>query len=53
MNYPAASNGVSIGVSTSAVQNWEQGRREPERPAKALLKIASKNPKADMEAQHS
>jgi putative transcriptional regulator len=35
-----------IGVSVSTLQNWEQGRRKPERPAKALLQVASKNPKA-------
>ena len=42
-----------IGISLSTLQNWEQGRREPDGPAKALLKIASKNPKAVMEALHS
>ncbi len=35
-----------IGVSVSTLQNWEQGRRKPEGPAKALLQVASKNPKA-------
>lgn len=35
-----------IGISLSTLQNWEQGRRKPEGPAKALLKIASVNPKA-------
>lgn len=44
---------LMIGVSTSTLQNWEQGRREPEGPAKALLKIASKNPKAVIKALHS
>jgi len=44
---------LMIGVSTSTLQNWEQGRREPEGPAKALLKVASKKPKAVMEALHS
>ncbi len=44
---------LMIGVSISTLQNWEQGRREPDGPAKALLKIASKNPKAVMEALHS
>lgn len=42
-----------IGVSTRTLQNWEQGRRKPEGPAKALLKIATKNPKAVLEALHS
>ena len=33
-----------IGVSISTLQNWEQGRRRPEGPARALLKIASEYP---------
>ena len=35
-----------FGVSVSTLQNWEQGRRRPEGPARALLKIAAENPKA-------
>ena len=35
---------LMIGVSVSTLQNWEQGRRRPEGPAQALLKIASENP---------
>jgi len=37
---------LMIGVSVSTLQNWEQGRRRPEGPARALLKIAAENPKA-------
>ena len=37
---------LMIGVSVSTLQNWEQGRRQPEGPARALLKIAAENPKA-------
>ncbi len=37
---------MMIGVSVATLQNWEQGRRSPEGPAQALLKIASENPKA-------
>lgn len=37
---------LMIGVSVSTLQNWEQGRRRPEGPARALLKIASENPEA-------
>jgi putative transcriptional regulator len=33
-----------IGVSVSTLQNWEQGRRQPEGPARALLLVASKAP---------
>ena len=35
---------LMIGVSVSTLQNWEQGRRQPEGPARALLKVASENP---------
>jgi putative transcriptional regulator len=41
---------LMIGVSVSTLQNWEQGRRKPDGPAKALLRVASKNPKAVMDA---
>ena len=43
---------LMIGVSPRTLQNWEQGRREPEGPAKALLRVASRNPKAVLEALH-
>jgi len=41
---------LMIGVSVATLQNWEQGRRRPEGPARALLKIAAENPKAVIEA---
>ena len=37
---------VMIGVSLSTLQNWEQGRRHPEGPARALLKVAAAEPEA-------
>jgi putative transcriptional regulator len=37
---------MMIGVSVATLRNWEQGRRTPEGPAMALLKVAAKNPKA-------
>jgi len=39
-----------IGVSVATLQNWEQGRRRPEGPARALLRVAAKNPQAVAEA---
>lgn len=39
-----------IGVSVGTLQNWEQGRRTPEGPARALLRVAAKNPQAVMDA---
>lgn len=41
---------LMIGVSISTLQNWEQGRRSPEGPARALLKVAAANPEALVEA---
>ena len=35
-----------IGVSVATLRNWEQGRRTPEGPALALLRVASADPKA-------
>ena len=33
-----------IGVSVATLQNWEQGRRAPRGPARALLEVAAKAP---------
>jgi putative transcriptional regulator len=33
-----------IGVSVSTLRDWELGRRRPEGPARALLKVAAENP---------
>lgn len=44
---------LMIGVSVRTLQNWEQSRRKPEGPAKALLRIASKNPSAVLDALHA
>ena len=41
---------LMIGVSVATLQNWEQGRRKPEGPARALLRIAEQNPRAVAEA---
>ena len=42
-----------IGVSVATLRNWEQGRRTPEGPARALLKVAAENPGAVAEALSS
>ncbi|MBL7181336.1 MAG: NadS family protein [Pseudomonadota bacterium] len=44
---------LMIGVSVRTLQNWEQGRRKPEGPAKALLRVASRNPRAVLDALHA
>ena len=43
---------LMIGVSVATLRNWEQGRRAPEGPALALLRVAAKNPEAVAEALH-
>jgi putative transcriptional regulator len=35
-----------MGVSVGTLRNWEQSRREPQGPARALLLVASKQPAA-------
>ena len=37
---------LMIGVSLATLRNWEQGRRVPDGPARALLRVAAANPKA-------
>lgn len=39
-----------LGVSVRTLQEWEQGRRAPSGPARMLLTIAHRNPKALLEA---
>ena len=43
---------VMIGVSVATLRNWEQGRRTPDGPALALLRVAARNPRAVAEALH-
>jgi putative transcriptional regulator len=40
-----------LGVSVRTLQEWEQGRRAPSGPARMLLVIAHKNPRALLEAE--
>lgn len=35
-----------LGISVDTLQNWEQQRRQPEGPAKVLLRIAASHPEA-------
>lgn len=39
-----------LGISVGTLRNWEQGRRKPQGPAKVLLRIAEKRPKAILES---
>ena len=44
---------LMIGVSVATLRNWEQGRRNPDGPALALLRVAARNPKAVIQALHT
>ena len=35
----------ALGISVHTLRNWEQGRRKPEGPALALLRIAARHPR--------
>ena len=43
---------LMIGVCVATLRNWEQGRRTPDGPALALLRVAARNPRAVAEALH-
>jgi len=39
-----------LGISASTLRNWEQGRRNPEGPARILLSVADKHPEAILDS---
>ena len=41
-----------LGISDATLKNWEQGRVQPDGPARVLLQVVSKRPKAVFEALH-
>ena len=41
---------ILLGISVGTLRNWEQGRRKPQGPAKVLLKVAEKRPKAILDS---
>ena len=41
-----------IGVSKRTLENWEQGRRHPTGPARALLRILDRDPRHALKALH-
>ena len=43
---------LMIGVSVATLRNWEQGRRTPDGPALALLRVAAKNSRLVAQALH-
>ena len=38
-----------LGISVDTLQNWEQGRRRPDGPARVLLRVAAAHPDALLE----
>jgi putative transcriptional regulator len=43
----------AMGISVHTLQNWEQGRRKPDGPALALLRIAARHPRIIRESLNS
>lgn len=41
-----------LGISVRTLQNWEQGRRKPRGPARMLLQVAARHPKAILDVVH-
>lgn len=41
-----------LGVSVKTLQNWEQGRRAPQGPARALLTVFKNDPRGAIKALH-
>jgi putative transcriptional regulator len=39
-----------MGISVGTLRNWEQGRRRPDGPARALLRVAAKHPGAVLDS---
>lgn len=39
-----------LGISVGTLRNWEQGRRKPDGPARALLRVAAVHPEAVLDA---
>lgn len=35
-----------LGISVRTLQNWEQGRRQPQGAARVLLRVAARHPRA-------
>jgi len=44
---------AAMGISVHTLRNWEQGRRRPEGPAVALLRIAARHPRIIRESLES
>jgi putative transcriptional regulator len=49
-NLTQAQFAAMLGISVRTLRNWEQGRRMPEGPAMALLRVAERHPEAVLDA---
>jgi putative transcriptional regulator len=52
LNMTQAKFASVFGFSIDTIKHWEAGRRTPEGPARALLTVISKNPRAVLSALH-
>ena len=43
---------MMMGISCATLRNWQQARRIPEGPARALLLVAAKHPEALLDSLH-
>ena len=50
LGFSQAEFALLIGISVATLQNWEQGRRHPRGPARALLRVAERTPEALLKA---
>ncbi len=41
---------TALGIQVATLRNWEQGRRTPEGPAIALLRLAARHPRLLLES---
>jgi putative transcriptional regulator len=46
LNLSQSAFAMLMGVSVRTIQDWEQGRRTPQGPARALLRVAEQHPEA-------
>jgi putative transcriptional regulator len=49
LNLSQSAFAILMGVSPRTIQDWEQGRRNPQGPAKSLLRIAEQHPEIFIE----
>jgi putative transcriptional regulator len=45
LNLTQAELAERIGISVDSLQNWEQDRRQPDGPARALFRLIAKHPR--------